>query len=133
MARRHGRNGRVYMDIAGGGSAALINFIADWSLAFTTAKVDVTGMGDQNLVYVAGLPDAKGTYSGFFDDATQQMYTAASDGNARKFYLYPDISNAPGTYFFGTSFFDVTGSGGVSKAVAISGTFDAATAVTRVG
>jgi hypothetical protein len=70
---------------------------------------------------------------GFFDDATQQMYTAASDGNARKFYLYPDIINAPGTYFFGTSFFDFSTGGGVSKGVTINGSFDAATSVSRVG
>lgn len=133
MARRHGRNGRMYMDIAGGGSAASINFIAKWSLSFTTERTDVTGMGDANKVYVAGLPDAKGTYSGFFDDATAQMYTAATDGIARKFYLYPDITNAPGVYWFGTTFPDFSVSGGVEEAVAISGSFDAATQVIKVG
>lgn len=133
MARRHGRNGRMYLDMPGGGSATGINFIAKWTLNFTTDKTDVTAMGDANKVYVAGLPDAKGTYSGFFDDATAQMYTAATDGIARKFYLYPDITNSPGVYWFGTTFPDFSVSGGVSEAVAISGSFDAATQVSKVG
>ena len=133
MARRHGRNGRLYLDISGGGSAASVNFIADWTIDFKTDRVDVTGMGDSNKVYVAGLPDASGSYSGFFDDATAQMYTAAADGLARKFYLYPDITNTPGVYWFGTSFFDMTATGGVEKAVQISGTFSAATTVAKVG
>lgn len=133
MARRHGRNGRVYMDVAGGGSAALINFIADWSIDFKTDRVDVTGMGDSNKVKVAGLPDASGSLSGWWDDATPQMYTAATDGNSRKFYLYPDITNAPAVYWYGTAFFDFNASGGVEKGVAVSGTFDAAGAITKIG
>lgn len=133
MARRHGRNGRVYMEITSGGTASSVTFIADWSLNFTTDRVDVTGMGDTNKVYVAGLPDAKGTYSGFFDDATAQMYTAATDGLARKFYLYPDVTNAAGVYWFGTSFFDFSVAGGVEKAVTITGSFDAASSVAKVG
>jgi hypothetical protein len=46
-----------------------------------TDRFDVTAYGDTGKAFVAGLPDASGTYSGFFDDSTAQMYTAGSDGS----------------------------------------------------
>src|SRR6266446_5542721 len=106
MAARHGRNGRLYLDVAGGGSASAVPFVDTWQQDFSTARTEVTSFGDTNLKYVAGLPDAKGTFSGFWDDATAQMYTAAVDGIARKFYWYPDLTNAPTVYWYGTGFFD---------------------------
>ena len=64
-------------------------FVADWTINFTVAKVDVTALGDSNLVWVAGLPDASGDFTGFYDTATSQTYTAiAVDGLPRNFYLY---------------------------------------------
>jgi hypothetical protein len=81
-------------------------FVADWTVNFTVAKVDVTALGDTNLVWVAGLPDASGDFSGFYDTATASTYSAAVDGQPRNFYLYPSLLGvqgaAPGQYFFGT-------------------------------
>src|SRR6476620_6104214 len=102
MARIHGRRGRVYLGILNDtATAEPLPFIAKWSINFATDKANVTALGDSNQVYVAGLPDASGDFSGFFDSATAQTYTAATDGLARKFYLYPDTSTAT-TYWFGT-------------------------------
>ena len=50
---------------------------------------------------MAGLPDASGDFSGFWDDATAQTYSAAGDGLSRNMYLYPDIQNSPNVYHFG--------------------------------
>lgn len=133
MAARHGRNGRLYVAIASGGSASPIPFINEFSQEASTDRVDITSFGDANKAYVAGLPDAKGSYSGFWDDATAQLFTAATDGIARKTYWYPDTVNAPGVYWFTTAFFDQSQSSSVSDAAKISGTWSAASIFSKVG
>jgi hypothetical protein len=133
VGRIAGRRGRIYMGIASdSASAEPLPFFADWSINFTTEKFDVTAMGDSNKVYVAGLPDAAGEFSGFYDDATNQTYTAAVDGLARKFYLYPSTSLTT-QYFFGTIFPDFSVNGGVNGAVAVSASWNAASQVQKVG
>lgn len=132
MARIAGRQGRLYAGIASGGTAEPIAYLSKWSLKFATDKYDVTALGDTNKAYVVGLPDCQGTYNGFYDSATAQLYTAATDGVARKFYLYPDTS-ANGTYWFGTAFFDFNVDGDVGGPVNIDGSLAAATAVTKIG
>lgn len=132
MARIAGRSGRLYMNLTSGGTAEPVTFLNAWSLAFNTEKINVTSFGDTSMVYVSGLPDAQGTFAGFYDDATVQMYTAATDGVARKFYLYPSTSNT-GQYWFGTAIFDMSIDGSVEGAVAIDGSFAAASVVAKVG
>jgi hypothetical protein len=132
MARIAGRNGRIYMGIASGGTAEPIAFQASWSINFTTNKIDVTAFGDSNKTYVAGLPDASGQFAGFYDDATAQYFTAASDGVARKWYLYPNISTAT-QYFFGTILPDMTIDSTVDGAAAVSASFSAASIISKVG
>lgn len=131
MARIHGRRGQLYVDPTGSAAASPVAYLSQWGLDFSTDRVDVTAFGDTNKTYVSGLPDAQGSFSGFYDTATAQLYTASQDGLARKFYLYPDNSST-GTYFFGTALFDFSLSGGVSDGVAVSGTFAAASEVAKV-
>lgn len=133
MARIHGRRGQLYVGLAN--SAAVpspVPFLGKWTITFATDDVDVTAFGDVNKIYVAGLPDIGGTYDGFFDLATAQLYTAASDGLARGFYLYPDNSQTT-TYWYGTGTFDFSASGGSTEAVAINGNWKAASAIYKVG
>jgi hypothetical protein len=132
MSRIAGRNGRVYLDVAGGGNAAPLPFQAKWSISFSTDKYDVTALGDTTKTYVAGLPDASGDFSGFYDNATAQTYTAAVDGVARKFYLYPDTTNTA-QYFFGTIFADIKIDGEVGGAIAVSSSWNAASSIAKVG
>ena len=131
MARIHGRAGRLYAGIASAGTAEPITFLNSWSFDASTDDVDVTAFGDTNKTYVSGLPDFKGSFAGFYDNATAQLYTAAIDGVARKTYLYPSTSDA--IYWFGTASFDVSIETGVSDAVKISGSFVATSAFTKVG
>ena len=113
-------------------TAEPLPFFATWSISFSTDKADVTAFGDGNKVYVAGLPDASGSFSGFFDDATAQTYTAASDGLARKFYLYPStLTNTP--YFFGTILPDMSVDADVAGPVRVSSTWAAASLISKVG
>jgi hypothetical protein len=122
LARRHGRNGQIYIALTSNGTATPLNFQAKWSINFSTDKV-----------YVAGLPDASGDFSGFYDDATVQSYTAATDGVARPFYLYPDRVNTPGQYFFGTIFPDFKLDGDVGGALKVSASWVAASTIAKVG
>lgn len=131
MARKHGRNGRLYANITSGGTAEPIAFLNTWDITFTVDNAEVTAFGDTNKVYVAGLPDASGSFSGFYDSATAQLYTAATDGVARKFYLYPDTSDA--IYWYGTALFDFSVSVPVDGPATVSGDFNAASAVSKVG
>lgn len=133
MARISGRRGRVYIGLASDSAdAEPLPFQATWSINFTTPKIDVTAMGDNNKTYVADLPDASGQFSGFYDDATAQTYTAATDGLARKFYLYPTTA-ATGVYFFGTVLPDFSVEGGVGDAVKVTSSWAAASSITKVG
>lgn len=132
MARIHGRNGRVYMSLTSGGTAEPVAFLNAWTINFTTDKADVTAFGDGNKVYVAGLPDAQGTFAGWYDDATVQTYTAATDGIARKFYLYPSTSTNT-QYWYGTVLPDFSVDGGVGDAVKIASTWNAASAIQKAG
>jgi hypothetical protein len=92
-------------------------------------------MGDQNLIWVAGLPDASGDFSGFFDTATAQTYISATDGQPRNFYLYPSSvgvqGSAPGQYFFGTILPDFAVAGGVSSSVSLKSSWNAASRIQR--
>ena len=132
MARIAGRNGRVYIGIASGGTAEPLPFQASWSLSAAVDKIDVTAMGDSNKVYVSGLADASGDFAGFYDDATAQTYTAATDGVARKFYLYPSTLNT-GQYWFGTVLPDFTVNSTVDGAVQVSCSLNAASTIAKVG
>lgn len=132
MARIAGRSGRLYMNLTSGGTAEPVTFLSHWTLNFSTGKIKVTGFGDVSEVYVSSLPDTQGTYNGFYDNATVQLYTAATDGVARKFYLYPDNSLAT-QYWFGTGIFDMSIDGSVDGPVSISGGFAAASIVAKVG
>lgn len=135
MSRIHGRNGMCYLGATTGAAASPLAFVADWTINFTVAKVDVTALGDANLVWVAGLPDASGDFSGFYDTATQQTYLAAIDGLPRNFYLYPSLLGVqganPGQYYFGTILPDFSSAGGVAAAVTFKSTWNAASQVQR--
>lgn len=131
MARVHGRRGRLYVGLASDSAVAEpVAYLNSWSIEFTVDKVDVTAFGDSNKIYVSGLPDASGSFGGWYDTDSAQLYTASQDGLARKFYLYPDISD--GDYFYGTSLFDFSVSGAVADGVSISGSWNAASAISKV-
>lgn len=132
MARISGKSGRLYANITSGGTAEPIAFVNSFAMNFATDKQDVTCFGDTVKQYVSGFADATGDFAGFYDTATAQLYTAAIDGVARKFYFYPDQTSTS-QYWFGTAIFDFSISEAISGGVAISGSWAAATAVSKVG
>lgn len=133
MGRISGRRGRFYVGVANeAATAEPLPFLTDWSISFETGKTDVTAMGDENKIYVSELPDSAGELSFFYDDATNQTYTAAIDGLPRKFYLYPSTATST-QYWFGTGLFDFTAQASVSGAVQGAAKWAAASKVQKVG
>lgn len=132
MSRIHGRNGVIYFDMTGAGSAANLPFQSKWSINFATDTDEVTCFGDANKTYVSGLPDASGEFSGFYDDASKQTYSAATDGVARKFYLYP-ASGLTTQYWYGNIIADFKVEAGVSGGAQVSASWKAAGAITKAG
>jgi hypothetical protein len=131
LARNHARFGRVYMAITSAGTAEPLAYIRTWSFNAASDKVDVTALLDANKIYVAGLPDASGELTFWFDDATPQTYTAAVDGIARKMYLYPTASNV--IYWYGSVLPDFNVSGAVDGAVEGTASWNAATSIGKIG
>lgn len=127
-----GRNGRIYLEVTSGAVATPLPFLASWSINFATDKLEVTAMGDSNKVYVSGLPDASGDFAGFYDDATAQTYLAAIDGLPRKVYIYPSTLNT-GQYWYGSILPDLSVNGAVDGPVAISASWAAYSAITKIG
>jgi hypothetical protein len=112
---------------AGNGSAVAITSKNKWSLDQTAATIEVTAFEDTSKSYVVDLPDAKGDLSGFWDSADNAIYNVLGSSVARKFYLYPDVSNNVGTYFFCTAFFSGKSDGATGTAVNFSLSWSAAT------
>ena len=129
MVRHHGRNGSIYIGVTSGAAASACAFQASWTLSKVVNKQDVTAFGDGNLIYVAGLPDSSGDFGGFWDDATAQTYTAASDGLPRNMYLYPDLQNSPLVYHFGTVLPDYSLDGAVAGPVNFKATWNASSRI----
>jgi hypothetical protein len=105
-------------------------YLSDWTINFVVAKVDVTAMGDQNLIWTAGLPDSSGDFTGFYDTGSAQTYLAAQDGLPRNFYLYPTI-NQTTQYMFGQILPDYSLTGAVTAAVTLKSTWNAASRIQR--
>lgn len=133
MARRAGRNAGIYVGTTTSAEASPLTFQNKWSMNFEVEKLDVTAFQDRTKAYVAGIADASGEFSGFYDDATNQTLDAALDGLARKFYLYPDTVNKPAQYFFGTIFPDFSAESGATEAITVSCSWAAATPIAKVG
>lgn len=95
-----------------------------WSISLARDRVEVTAFGDTNKQYVQGLPDVSGTFSGFWDDTEDTMFTAADSADGTKIYLYPDAANAATKYWYGPAFLDISDvTTEVSGAVTAAGTF----------
>lgn len=129
--KRHGRNGALYLAASNGGEAVPLNGKTKWSLSQTVDQVDATAFGESSKTYLAGLPDGSGDFEGFYDFAADAIFSAAADGLARKFYLYPDSSNHATLYFFGTAFVDASMDVSVTDAVKVKGSLKAATPIQR--
>jgi len=133
MGRLAGRNGRIYLGIASSAATAEpLPFVASYKISWKSPKIEVTAMGDNNNIYVAGIKDASGSWSGWYDDATAQSYTAATDGLPRKFYLYPTVNNTA-QYFWGQVLADMSIDAAHDGGIAMSADWAAYSDIIKVG
>ena len=116
---RAGRNGVVMIDRSAGGGSAATPLLAKqkWSVSNAANTFDTTGFGDSNLTKGTELPDASGSIAGFWDagDASWKKLIGLTVG--RKMYIYPDLTNNPTDYFFGTFVFSVDSDGATTGPV----------------
>lgn len=128
-----GRNGALYIDQSAGanGSAAAVANLNQFTLNQNRDKISTDAFGNTTKTYVVGLSDAALSFSGFWDSAGG--LSAVADGLARKFYLYADVTNLAGKYWFGQMYFDIETSSEVNGVVSVSGSGSAATSVGYVG
>jgi len=127
MSAHAGRSGAVYLAIesATGVATSCIKLSA-WTLNRATDTFDITSFGDSNKTYVQGLPDLKGTLTGFWDDSETKPFAGASSSTGVKLYLYPDITNSPTKYAYGTAWLNASIETPVGGAVKLTGNFVAA-------
>jgi hypothetical protein len=134
MARRSGRNGRIYIDTssAANGSATPVTTVQTFSISQTRDKIETTCFGDTSKQYIMGLGDASGSFAGLIDFGTVNWSTIA-DGNARKMYVYGDRSNHEGIYWFTTAVLDVSFDSGVNDLVKATVNWASASDLISVG
>jgi len=124
MAVYAGRKGVIYLSTTGSGTASQVLHLNKWTLNRTTDKIEVTSFGDVNKTYVQGLPDIKGSASGFWDDTESKPFTGAASTDGVKLYLYPS-SDATGKYWYGPAWMDLSMDEDVKGAVTINTSFAA--------
>lgn len=124
MAVYHAKNAVVYIGSVGGGAASELLGCSEWSLDMATDTVEVTAFGDTNKTYVQGLPDVKGSFTAFWRDDEDKLFQAAQATSPVTCYLYFS-RNAPTLYAYGTAWFSVSMSAGVSGAVIANASFTA--------
>ena len=127
MAIKSGRYGKVMYDPAGITPVDLIA-LNQWTLSQKTDYAEVTCFGDTNKIYVPGLPDASGSFSGFWNSTNVIIFDAITAATPGMLKLVPNTTEA--TFFWTLlAYLDADINVGLDVPK-ISGTFKAAGAVT---
>ena len=124
-----GRDGSVKYDAAGTTPVEIAS-LSQFKLSWKTPKTKVTCFGDQNEVYVPGLPDVTGSLTGFWNSSDVTLFTAAAAGKPGLLDLTPNTTE-PTFKFSGSAYLDADLDTSVVGAPAVTGTFVAAGAWTQ--
>jgi hypothetical protein len=125
MARYPARNAVMYVSTTRAGAASAVLGVSEITVNQEQEKIEVTAFGDANKIYVPGLADLSGDYSGFWDDTESKLFAAARSLDGCNLYLYPS-SAAPTKFWSGPAWLNVSMDMSVAGAVQISGDFSAA-------
>lgn len=84
----HGKNAAIYL---GGpiGTGVKVTNKTEWTLNLGRDYVDATTFGNTNKVYLVGLRDIQGQFSGLLDLSGDYLVNA-SNSDATQIYLYGD-------------------------------------------
>jgi hypothetical protein len=124
MAKKHGKNGAIYLGGAKGSGGTLVAEKTEWSVQLNRDYVDATVFGDTNKTYLAGLRNFQGNYAGFLNTAGDDMLDASAQ-DEQLIYLYADESGTPILVAHGSGFIDANVSCSNTDAVRITGEFRA--------
>jgi hypothetical protein len=94
MSIKTGRYGKVAWDPAGGTALVQIISINTWKASFKTDFEDVSCFGDTNRVYIPGLMDVGGDFSGFWNAAELALFKAAMSPTPGTLQLSPNVTEA---------------------------------------
>jgi hypothetical protein len=119
VPRFHGKTGQVTVN------GAVVAGISKWTLDQTTQKEDVSAFQDLNVTYVQGLPDAKGTISGWWDSvSTDTIYNVLNSTTPVQLVLTP--TTQLGKNFSGPAFLDANTETDIKAGVKITANWVAA-------
>jgi hypothetical protein len=125
VARYHGRKAKVLISTSGAGTASELIGIRSWNYDRSVDTVEVTAFGDTNKRYVQGLPDATGSFDGFWEDTEGKVWSGVASSDGVKLYMYPDFTNAPTKYVYGPAWLSASIATAVDGAVTVSASFSA--------
>jgi hypothetical protein len=124
MAKKHGKNGAIYLGGAKGSGGTKVSNKTEWSVQLNRDYVDATVFGDTNKTYLAGLRNFQGNYAGILDTAGDDMLDASAL-DEQLIYLYADDGASPVLVAHGSGFIDANVSCSNTDAVRITGEFRA--------
>lgn len=133
MAVRHGKAAYILMSPTATGALEVVSDMANWSVDATTDTVDVTAFGADNKQYVQGLPDVRGSLSGFWSDSIDIVQRASESADGCKLYIYPAGSSVTGYYRAGPAWISVSEGGATTSAITLTANFVANGNWTRNG
>ena len=103
MAIKTGRYGKVSWDPLGGSALVQIISINTWKGSFKNDYEDVSCFGDTNKVYIPGLMNIEGTFSGFWNSAELALFKAAMQPTPGTLQLMPNTTE-PSFYWQGLAY-----------------------------
>lgn len=122
--RLHGKNGAIYIN-GPKGTGDKVSVKTEWTLNLSRDFVDATSFGDLNKVYLVGLKDISGTYSGNLDVAGDFGVNAA-DLDDIPIYLYGDDRDGEELLIaYGNGFLDASITASNTDALKSTGNFRA--------
>ena len=121
---KSGRDRQVLYDAAAT-LPVVIASLNKWKLSLKTDKINVTCFGDQNKVYVPGMRDISGTFSGFWNSDELTLFEATEAETPGKLELVPN-STEPTFKWAGLAYMDAEIDTSVEGAPAVTGSFMAA-------
>jgi hypothetical protein len=98
MAIKTGRYGKVSWDPLGGAALVQIISINTWTGSFKNEYEDVSCFGDTNRVYIPGLMNIEGNFSGFWNSSELALFKAAMQPTPGMLQLMPNTTEP--TYFW---------------------------------
>ncbi len=123
--RLHGKNGAIYIN-GPKGTGDKIAVKTEWTLNLSRDFVDATAFGDLNKVYLVGLKDISGTYSGHLD-TSGDLGVNAADLDEVPIYLYADDRDSEELLLaYGLGFLDASITASNTDSIKSTGNFRAA-------